>query len=329
MHLDAATLKRPWVKYSLYAVAGFGAIFIAYRYVGGGTVGQTTVQGGSSTDPALAQLQGQQNALQAASADRASQQSYNLALSAQNNATDLEKTKLIAQMTANDNVNQITGSLQLAQIQAHSAADITATNAQTQVNLATINANNITANLDATVRLGEAERAAQITQSAINANATRANAETAAATLTTLAGISATTQVTTVGSNNNLAAHISDNQTNVAIAQSTNAANASNTVSNNQTSASNTSSTMATLGTIASVAAMFFSDRRLKTNIVRIGTHNLGIGIYSFNYIWAPQIENALIGVMADEVLTVMPEAISERNGYIMVDYVVLNAKHG
>jgi hypothetical protein len=61
-----------------------------------------------------------------------------------------------------------------------------------------------------------------------------------------------------------------------------------------------------------------FSDRRLKTHIKRIGTHALGIGIYEFDYVWG---EHAT-GVMADEVKTVMPEAVTRHpSGYDMVDY--------
>lgn len=61
-----------------------------------------------------------------------------------------------------------------------------------------------------------------------------------------------------------------------------------------------------------------FSDRRLKTNIKRVGTHPLGIGIYEFDYVWG---EHAT-GVMADEVKTVMPEAVTRHpSGYDVVDY--------
>jgi len=65
-----------------------------------------------------------------------------------------------------------------------------------------------------------------------------------------------------------------------------------------------------------------FSDRRLKTNINRIGTHRLGIGIYEFDYVWG---EHA-IGVMADEVKRVRPQAVTRHSsGYDMVDYGKLN----
>src|SRR3990167_7967633 len=47
------------------------------------------------------------------------------------------------------------------------------------------------------------------------------------------------------------------------------------------------------------------SDRRLKSNIVRVGTHRLGIGIYEYD-IFGQRAR----GVMADEVEAVKPEAV-------------------
>jgi len=67
-------------------------------------------------------------------------------------------------------------------------------------------------------------------------------------------------------------------------------------------------------------AAMFapkFSDRRLKSNIVQVGTHSLGIGIYEYDIFGKREL-----GVMADEVATVMPNAIvPHESGYMMVNY--------
>lgn len=60
-----------------------------------------------------------------------------------------------------------------------------------------------------------------------------------------------------------------------------------------------------------------FSDRRLKSNIVRLGTHPIGIGIYEYDIFGGRQI-----GVMAQELLEVMPEAVHQHpSGYLMVDY--------
>ena len=59
------------------------------------------------------------------------------------------------------------------------------------------------------------------------------------------------------------------------------------------------------------------SDRRLKSNVVRVGTHSLGIGIYEYD-IWGLRQR----GVMADEVMSVMPEAVvMQDNGYMAVRY--------
>ena len=69
-------------------------------------------------------------------------------------------------------------------------------------------------------------------------------------------------------------------------------------------------------------AAPMFSDRRLKSNINRIGTHKLGIGIYEYDIMGRHEI-----GVMAQEVEKVMPEAIGKHSsGYMMVDYGRINA---
>lgn len=64
-------------------------------------------------------------------------------------------------------------------------------------------------------------------------------------------------------------------------------------------------------------AAKAFSDRRLKRNIQRVGTHDLGIGVYEFDYLWGAHA----VGFMADEVEQVMPEAVGEINGYKFVNY--------
>ena len=70
------------------------------------------------------------------------------------------------------------------------------------------------------------------------------------------------------------------------------------------------------------------SDRITKENIVRIGIHPLGIGLYLFDY--KPEYRGLSgygrqFGVMADEVETVMPEAVSRHaDGYKMVNYAML-----
>lgn len=63
--------------------------------------------------------------------------------------------------------------------------------------------------------------------------------------------------------------------------------------------------------------AMMASDRRLKSRIRRIGTHPLGIGLYEYTI--AGRRER---GVMADEVLTVRPQAVHVMpDGYFAVNY--------
>ena len=70
------------------------------------------------------------------------------------------------------------------------------------------------------------------------------------------------------------------------------------------------------------------SDRRLKENIIEVGKHPLGIGLYLFDY--KPEFRNEWghgrqFGVMAQEVETLVPEAITNHsNGYKMVNYTML-----
>jgi len=68
-------------------------------------------------------------------------------------------------------------------------------------------------------------------------------------------------------------------------------------------------------GGFGSLLAM--SDRRLKSNIVRVGDHPLGIGVYEYDIFGGRQR-----GVMADEVEKVMPDAVLKHpSGYKMVNY--------
>jgi hypothetical protein len=61
------------------------------------------------------------------------------------------------------------------------------------------------------------------------------------------------------------------------------------------------------------------SDRRLKTNIVKIGKLANGLFVYVYNYIWGGPKQ---IGVMADEVRKIMPHAVVRgADGYDSVYY--------
>lgn len=74
---------------------------------------------------------------------------------------------------------------------------------------------------------------------------------------------------------------------------------------------------------LGGIGASVFSDRRLKRNIKRIGTHAKGIGLYSWEYIWGKKAT----GVMAHEVERVIPKAVSvHTSGFKIVDYSMLGA---
>ena len=72
----------------------------------------------------------------------------------------------------------------------------------------------------------------------------------------------------------------------------------------------------------ANGASVADSDIRLKTNIERIGTTVLGLPLYRFSYIGSG---DRFEGVMAQDVLGVMPRAVSrDATGFYSVDYAML-----
>ena len=71
------------------------------------------------------------------------------------------------------------------------------------------------------------------------------------------------------------------------------------------------------------------SDRRLKRNIVHVGTLPQELGLYLFDYIadyQDPDVQGRQLGVMAHEVERVLPDAVSlSPEGFKLVDYSMLN----
>jgi hypothetical protein len=85
-----------------------------------------------------------------------------------------------------------------------------------------------------------------------------------------------------------------------------------NQASMNQSSGPDIGSMIGTVGSIAG-AAMMFSDRRLKRDIIALGG-----GLYLFRYLWDSA---SRVGVMAQDVLKTKPDAVFVVNGYLAVDY--------
>ncbi|MES2637554.1 MAG: tail fiber domain-containing protein [Pseudomonadota bacterium] len=80
-------------------------------------------------------------------------------------------------------------------------------------------------------------------------------------------------------------------------------------------------STLGTVAGLALTAASLFSDARLKTNIKKVGTHPLGIGIYEYD-----KFGERERGVMAQEAEKVKPEAVTTHaSGFKQVNYGLLN----
>lgn len=72
---------------------------------------------------------------------------------------------------------------------------------------------------------------------------------------------------------------------------------------------------------------MFMSDPATKQNVVEVGAHPAGFGLYLFDYKpeFAANGEGRQFGVMADEVAAIVPDAVAEgADGILRVNYAKL-----
>lgn len=76
------------------------------------------------------------------------------------------------------------------------------------------------------------------------------------------------------------------------------------------------------LGGLFSLGAKaIFSDRRLKKDIIPMGEKN-GLPWYGFRYVWESSISPLRQGLMAQDMLKLLPEAVvMDESGYMAVDY--------
>lgn len=70
-------------------------------------------------------------------------------------------------------------------------------------------------------------------------------------------------------------------------------------------------------GAIGSFFGKLFSDLRLKENVRVVGSFK-GMDVIEFNYIWSKTKRRGLI---AQQVAKIIPEAVSEVNGYLLINY--------
>jgi len=114
-------------------------------------------------------------------------------------------------------------------------------------------------------------------------------------------------------------------QANVAGPDLLGATNAQYTNQLNSTNAQNAQSGNF-LGGLMNLGGSIFSDENLKTDIKRIGTHDLGMGIYTYHYKDGYNLPTGIqVGVMAQEVEKVIPEAvIVTDSGFKAVNYAML-----
>ena len=78
---------------------------------------------------------------------------------------------------------------------------------------------------------------------------------------------------------------------------------------------------MGMVGTIAGAGITKFSDRRLKRNLHHLGDDPRGFGWYEFEYVWGG---GRHVGVLAQEVESIIPAAVTEIAGFKAVNYAML-----
>lgn len=102
-----------------------------------------------------------------------------------------------------------------------------------------------------------------------------------------------------------------------------NAQNAWNTYNGQTGSRNGLLGGLANLAGSGMMAYAMMSDRRAKEKVNLLGRLANGLGVYSFHY--KPEFQSwghgEQIGVMADEVERIIPEAVIARNGYKLVNY--------
>jgi hypothetical protein len=86
----------------------------------------------------------------------------------------------------------------------------------------------------------------------------------------------------------------------------------------NTVAQSNSARNAAMMDMVGTAAGIAFSDARLKRDVVKVGDDPRGFGWYEFEYVWGG---GRRVGVMAQEVERVMPNAVLDVGGYKAVDY--------
>jgi Chaperone of endosialidase len=78
-------------------------------------------------------------------------------------------------------------------------------------------------------------------------------------------------------------------------------------------------------GTGSGLGGIVKSDRRLKSDVSRVGSLSSGLNLYRFRYLGEA---TDYVGVMAQEVLAVAPEAVTTgADGFLRVDYHALGTR--
>lgn len=323
-------LKNKWV------LIGGGAIILFALLMGGksgasssgGTAQPTDAQVAAQTQLALAQIGAQ---------TQANANNAQFAIAQQQGQIDIAKTQLqfdlskyaIDAQAANDALQANTSrDIQLAQIASSDRQAMASINAQEQMtkwqlDQATANTQIIT---DFQMQYAEAANQTNIQLNQIQANLVNnqliANRDVTLAGLATqeqLASIAAGLQRDVTYSNNQTQQAVYATMSNAQVEQTRIQATNETERARIQAGVEKKKSSNGLIGGIVGGVLGLFSDRSLKSDVIKVGEYNDGLGIYHYRVPWAEGVQH---GVMADEVRAIRPHAMGPKiAGFDTVNY--------
>lgn len=324
-------LKNKWV------LIGGGAIILFALLMGGKSSGSTSAAGATGPTDAQVSAQTQLALAQIQANAQTNSDNAQLAIATQQGQIDLQKTAMEAdlskyaldQQAAIQSLQSNTSrDIQLAAIASSDRQATASINAQEQMTKWQLDQATQNTQIISDFQLAYAEAANSTNENLAAMQANLVNNQLIANRDVTLAGLSTQENLAAINANLQRDVTYSNNQTQQAVYQSMIAGQVEQTriSATNETERAriqagveNKKSSNGLIGGIIGGVLSIFSDRSLKSDVVRVNEYSDGLGIYHYNVPWAEARQH---GVMADEVAKLRPYALGPKmSGFDTVNY--------